>query len=65
MPFSAGASPHAVPAYRQTLALADHVHDARIAAFERRIAPFLSGPPGTARLVRVDRRVTQRPDRLR
>ncbi|MDQ1531660.1 MAG: hypothetical protein QOE37_1765, partial [Microbacteriaceae bacterium] len=65
VPFSAGASPHAVPAYRRTLALADHLHDARIAAFERRIAPFLSGPPGTARLVRVDRRVRQRPDRLR
>lgn len=64
VPFSAGAAPHAVPDYRATLALADRSADPRIAGFERRIAPFLSGRTGSARLVRVHRRLRP-PDPLR
>ncbi|HET6826223.1 MAG TPA: hypothetical protein VFH64_09890 [Amnibacterium sp.] len=63
VPFAAGAKPHALTAYRETLALADASPDPRIAAFERRLRPFLTASGGRIVLVRADRPVRPARDR--
>ncbi len=63
VPFAAGAKPHALSAYRETLALADASPDPRIATFERGVKPFLTASHGRIVLVRADRPV--RPPRGR
>jgi pimeloyl-ACP methyl ester carboxylesterase len=57
VPFGAGAQPHALTAYRATLALADASPDPRIGAFERDVRPFLTASDGRIVLVRADRPV--------
>lgn len=63
VPFAAGAKPHALTAYRQTLALADASPDPRITGFERDVRPFLTAADGRIVLVRADRRVRPARDR--
>jgi pimeloyl-ACP methyl ester carboxylesterase len=63
MPFAAGAKPHALTAYRETLALADASADPRIARFEREVRPFLTASDGRIVLVRADRPVRPPRDR--
>lgn len=63
VPFAAGAKPHALTAYRETLAGADASDDPRIAAFERRLRPFLTAADGRIVLVRADRPVRPPRDR--
>ena len=63
LPFGAGAKPHALTAYRETLALADESPDPRLRAFEDDISPFLTARDGRIVLVRADRRI--RPPRRR
>jgi hypothetical protein len=63
VPFAAGAKPHALAAYRETLALADASPDPRIATFEHDVRPFLVASDGRIVLVRVDRRVRPARDR--
>jgi hypothetical protein len=63
VPFAAGAKPHALTAYRETLALADAGPDPRIAAFEREVGPFLTASGGRIVLVRADRPVRPPRDR--
>ncbi|HEV7622681.1 MAG TPA: hypothetical protein VGO26_00980 [Amnibacterium sp.] len=55
VPFGAGAQPHALTAYRETLALAAGSPDPRIVAFERDVRPFLTASDGRIVLVRADR----------
>jgi hypothetical protein len=63
VPFGAGAKPHALTAYRETLALADASPDPRVAAFQRDVRPFLAASDGRIVLVRADRRVRPARDR--
>ncbi|MCU1474207.1 hypothetical protein [Amnibacterium sp.] len=63
VPFAAGVKPHALTAYRETLALADASRDPRITAFERGVRPFLTASGGRIVLVRADRRVRPPRDR--
>ncbi|HEY8317565.1 MAG TPA: hypothetical protein VIG76_01915 [Amnibacterium sp.] len=60
LPFGAGAQPHALTAYRETLALADESPDPRLVAFVDGIRPFLAARDGRIVLVRADRRVSPR-----
>ena len=52
LPFGAGAQPHALTAYRETLALADESPDPRLRAFKDDIRPFLAARDGRIVLVR-------------
>lgn len=54
---------HSLPAYSYSLHLAERSSDPRVVAFRRRIAPFVSGPAGTASDWRADRRAPVTPAR--
>jgi len=60
VPFAAGAAPHALTEYRETLAGADASPDPRLVAFRARMRPFLDATDGRIVVVRVDRRPVSR-----